>query len=169
MKTSEELPEVALVLWEQLDGLKLKELPGCAIHVNDDAKGTFDAWGAFPEVVDGKMEMKLNSGTHNQQCIWMFREWYKNYRAGKSTFTAACNKTQLNEIHRLVRTVLTLVSGGNEKLEAGKVVLERGSFFERHHWSALARAFKHGNVVCVKEAHWCFRYGLPSVRGSEKS
>ncbi|GJM27589.1 MAG: hypothetical protein DHS20C17_02240 [Cyclobacteriaceae bacterium] len=97
MKSSEELSEVALVLWEQLNRLKLKELPGCAIHVNDDENGTFDVWGAFPEVVNGKKEMKLRRGTDQQDCIWMFKVWYQHYHAGDSSFTAVCNKRQLNE------------------------------------------------------------------------
>ena len=97
MQHSKELPEVALVIWEQLDELKLEGLPGCAIHVNDDNQGTFDAWAAFPDVVKGERKVTMAHAMHDQHCIWVYREWDKYYRAGETGFSVICNKKQLNE------------------------------------------------------------------------
>jgi signal transduction histidine kinase len=97
MQRSDELPEVALVLWEQLKQLNLKGLDGCAIHVYDDEAGTFDAWAAFPDLIEGERKMKLNMFTSKKGCIWAYKEWDRHYRAGEIDFCAVCNKQQLNE------------------------------------------------------------------------
>ena len=72
-------------------------MDGCAIHVNDDEEGTFSAWSAFPDLIDGKRKMKLNMFKSRQDCIWAYREWNRYYRSGKIDFFAKCNKQQLNE------------------------------------------------------------------------
>jgi ketosteroid isomerase-like protein len=97
MHQSEELSEVALVLWEQLEQLNLVGLDGCAIHVNDDSAGTFETFIAFPDMVDGKKGMKLGRYKFKQNCISVLQEWDRFYRAGEKKFSVKADKTQLNE------------------------------------------------------------------------
>jgi signal transduction histidine kinase len=97
MHRSEELPEVALVVWEQLGELKLADIEGCSIHVFDDEKKTFDAWFAFPDSIKDDNKMLVGTAQYKQDCIWVFREVDKQYRAGATDIFIEMNTAQTNE------------------------------------------------------------------------
>ncbi len=128
MHKSEELPEVALVLWEQLEKLKLKGLDGCAIHVNDDETDTFEAWSAFPDLINGERKMKLDNHKHDQHCIWVYEEWDRYYRTGEIGFTAECNKEQLNEFIDWFAPMLPLLAEEMRSLNLDKLYVNGIAF-----------------------------------------
>ena len=127
MQHSKELPEVALVIWEQLDELKLEGLPGCAIHVNDDNHGTFEAWAAFPDLIDGEIKTH-NPHSHDQHCIWVYREWDKRYRAGETDFAVECNTKQLNEFIDWFAPYLPMIAEEMRGLQLDKLYVNGVAF-----------------------------------------
>jgi signal transduction histidine kinase len=62
MHKSDELTEIALVLWEQLGDLQLADIEGCAIHVYTDYG--LDSMYAFPETDDAKSKMMVGKRKH---------------------------------------------------------------------------------------------------------